>query len=385
MSADLERTLALAEALIAFDTESSRSNRPLVDYVADYLKRFGVAVLRAPNADGEKEALMATIGPMRDGGVVLSGHTDVVPVEGQEWSRDPFTAWRAGGRLYGRGATDMKGFDAACLAMVPQFLAADLKRPIHILLSYDEEVTCEGSLDFIRRFGADLPRPSAVIVGEPTRMQVADAHKSVATYHTRVRGHESHSARIHEGVSAVHVAAELVVELVALGEELRGAAQSERFDPPCSTVHVGTISGGTARNIMARDCAFHWEFRGLPGVDIRTAYDRFQDIADRVAARRFAGFSDCFIETEIEVEVPALAPDPGSAAETLALRLAEANSTIAVPFATEAGQFQTRALPTIVCGPGDIAQAHQPDEYVEIAQLQSCIDFLHRLKDELAR
>ncbi len=385
MSAALERALALAEALIAFDTESPKSNRALVAYVGDYLERFGVRMLRAPNANGEKEALLATIGPLRDGGVVLSGHTDVVPVAGQAWTRDPFTAWRAEGRLYGRGATDMKGFDAVCLAMVPEFLAADLKRPIHILLSYDEETTCEGSLDFIRRFGADLPRPSVVLVGEPTRMQVADAHKSVATYHTRVRGHESHSARMHEGVSAVQVAAELVVALVALGEELAGAARSERFDPPSSTVHVGTIAGGTARNIMARDCAFHWEFRGLPGVDIRTAYDRFQQIADDVAARRFKGFADCFIETEIEVEVPALAPETGSAAETLALRLAGANSTVAVPFATEAGQFQTRAIPTVVCGPGDIAQAHQPDEFVEIAQLRACVDFMMRLKDELSR
>ncbi len=385
MNAALARALTLAEALISFDTESSKSNRALVDYVVDYLRRHGVEPLLAPNARGDKVALMATIGPMREGGIVLSGHTDVVPVEGQDWSRDPFAAWRANGRLYGRGATDMKGFDAVCLAMVPEFLAADLKRPIHILLSYDEEVSCEGSLDIIARFGADLPRPAAVLVGEPTGMKVADAHKSVATYHTRVRGHESHSARIHEGVSAVQVAAELVVRLVALGDELARDASAQRFDPAHSTVHVGTIAGGTARNIMARDCAFHWEFRGLPGVDVRTAYERFQNIADEVAAHRFKGFPDCFIETEIEVEVPALAPDEGSAAETLALRLAGANRTIAVPFATEAGQFQTHGVATVVCGPGDIAQAHQPDEYIEIAQLEECIGFMRRLTGELSR
>lgn len=388
MNADapLDRALALAEALIGFDTESSKSNRALVDYVEHYLHQLGVPTLRAPNAAGDKIALMATIGPMRDGGIVLSGHTDVVPVDGQDWSRDPFRAWRANGRLYGRGATDMKGFDACCLAMAPEFLTADLERPIHIVLSYDEEVSCEGSLDIIRRFGADLPRPAAVFVGEPTRMAVADAHKSVATYHTRVRGHESHSARLHEGVSAVQTAAELVMGIVAIGDDLAAqGAHSTRFDPSASTVHIGTIAGGTARNIMARDCAFHWEFRGLPGVGLRTAYDQFQTIARAVAARRFDGFPDCFIDTDIEVEAPALAPAPGSAAETLALRLAGANHTIAVPFATEAGQFQSAGLATIVCGPGSIAQAHQPDEYIEIAQLDACLGFLRRLKDSLTR
>ena len=385
-AATLERAIEIAEELIAFDSESSKSNLPLIDHVETYLRRLGVAFVRAPNAAGDKAAIMATIGPMIDGGVILSGHTDVVPVAGQSWTGDPFRLRRDGGRLYGRGACDMKGFDAICLAMIPEFQAADLARPIHILLSYDEETTCAGSLDIIRRFGADLPRPAVTLVGEPTSMQVADAHKSVSTYRTRVRGHESHSAKLHQGVSAVHVASRLVMALEKIGAEIaEETARSDRFDPPVSTVHVGVIQGGTARNIMARDCSLLWEFRGLPGVPLRTAYNKFTLACDEIAARRFAGFPDCDIVTEIEVEIPALAPEPGSLAETLALRLAQANSTVAVPYASEAGQFQTHGVPTVLCGPGSIEQAHQADEYVEISQMEECLAFMRRLTRELSR
>jgi acetylornithine deacetylase len=383
--ATLERALEITETLVAFDTESSKSNLALMDHVAGYLKSLGVPFLRAPNASGDKVAIMATIGPMIDGGVVLSGHTDCVPVEGQPWTGDPFRLRRMEGRLYGRGACDMKGFDAVCLAMIPEFQSADLKRPIHILLSYDEETTCAGSLDIVRRFGVDLPRPAVTLVGEPTSMQVADAHKSVSTYRTRVRGHESHSAKIHQGVSAVHAAADLVMALERIGAEIAtDTPQSERFDPPVSTVHVGRISGGTARNIMARDCEFLWEFRGLPGVSLRTAYNRFLLACDEVAIRRFAGFPDCEIITEIEVEIPSLAPEPGSAAETMALRLARANQTVAVPFASEAGQFALNGVPTVLCGPGSIEQAHQPDEWIEISQIAECVAFMRRLTGELS-
>ena len=220
----LEDAIDMLSRLVAFDTVSSKSNLPLIDFVEAYLREQDVRFVRAPNASGDKAALFVTIGPDADGGVLLSGHTDVVPVAGQAWSGDPFTLRRDATRLYGRGAVDMKGFDAACLAMIPEFKAAQLSRPIHILLSYDEETTCLGPLDVIARFGTDLPLPSAVIVGEPTSMEVADAHKSVATYVTRVRGFEIHSANLHRGVSAVHVACKLVCELERLGEELRAAA-----------------------------------------------------------------------------------------------------------------------------------------------------------------
>jgi acetylornithine deacetylase len=384
-AATLERALEIAETLVAFDTESAKSNLPLIDHVEDYFRQCGAPFVRAPDASGDKAAIMATIGPMIDGGIVLSGHTDCVPVEGQKWTSDPFRLRRADGRIYGRGSCDMKGFDAVCLAMIPEFQAASLTRPIHILLSYDEETTCAGSLDIVRRFGVDLPRPAVTLVGEPTSMQVADAHKSVSTYRTRVRGHESHSAKLHQGVSAVHVGAELVLALEKIGAEIAAESlTSERFDPPVSTVHVGIIAGGVARNIMARDCELLWEFRGLPGVSLRTAYNKFMLACDEIALARFRGFPDCEIVTQIEVEIPALAPEPGSAAETLALRLARQNRTVAVPYASEAGQFQLHHTPTVLCGPGSIEQAHQADEYCEIAQIEECIAFMRRLIAELS-
>ena len=381
----LSRALPLIERLVGFDTESSKSNLPLIEFVEDYLDELNVPFVRVPNADGNKAALFVTVGPVHDGGIVLSGHTDVVPVTGQSWSSDPFAVRRDGTRLYGRGTCDMKGFDAICLAMVPEFQRAQLKRPVHLLFSYDEEVTCEGPLDTIRRFGADLPRPGIVIVGEPTNMEVADTHKSVSTYHTHVRGHEAHSSKPFLGVSAVHVACELVTELTRIGEDFaRVGDPSGRFEPAYSTVHVGTITGGTARNILAKDCKFHWEFRGLPGVPLRAALERFDTHVEKVRATRLKDFPDAFIETKIEVEVPGLASDAGSAAETLALRLTRSNKTIAVPFATEGGQFQSAGIPTIVCGPGNVNQAHQPDEFIEIAEIEKCIGFLRGLAQTLS-
>jgi acetylornithine deacetylase len=379
-------TLAMLERLTGFDTESSKSNLGLVAFVEDYLKSLGVAYVKIPNAAGDKAALFATIGPDRDGGVILSGHTDVVPVAGQAWTSDPFKLRREAGRLYGRGACDMKGFDAICLSMIPEFQTARLSRPIHILLSYDEETTCRGPLDTIARFGADLPRPGAVLVGEPTLMQVADAHKSVAGYRTTVHGHAAHSSKPSLGASAIEAACDLVRELYRIADELAASGDpSGRFDPPASTIHVGTIHGGTARNILAKLCTFEWEFRALPNVAQNLALQRLEDYAARVAAPKLTRHAkDAFIETVTEVEVPGLKPESGSIAETLALKLARSNRTIAVPYASEAGQFQLANLPTVVCGPGSIDQAHQPDEYIEIAQIEAGIAFMRRLAGELS-
>ncbi|WP_424361891.1 acetylornithine deacetylase [Methylocystis parvus] len=380
----LELAIDMTARLVAFDTESSKSNLGLIDFVEGYLREQGVPFARAPNAAGDKAAIFATIGPMEAGGVVLSGHTDVVPVEGQEWSSDPFTLRRDGGRLYGRGAVDMKGFGAVALAMIPEFKKAALTRPIHILLSYDEETTCLGPLDMIARLGVDLPRPNAVIVGEPTSMQVADAHKSVTTHLTRVRGFEIHSANLHRGVSAVHVACRLVTELERIGDEIRAEGDpSGRFDPPYSTIHVGVIKGGTARNIVAKDCEFEWEFRGLPSAEPMLAQNRIAPYVETLRKTVFANFPQCGIDLDTLVKVPGLAPQPGSSAETLALRLARRNNTIAVPYATEAGHFQRAGVPTVVCGPGRIDQAHQPDEYVDVSEIAACVDFMRALAKEL--
>jgi acetylornithine deacetylase len=389
MSADVEaRARTVLQRLIAFDSVSDRSNLPLVDYVEGYLRGLGVPTWRAPNAVGDKAALLATVGPMVEGGVVLSGHTDVVPVEGQIWSGDPFRLREIEGRLYGRGACDMKGFDAIVLAMVPVFQAARLKRPVHILLSYDEETTCLGPLDCIAKFGRETPRPALAIVGEPTMMAAADAHKGVATFHTRVTGLEAHSAKPGLGANAVAIACDIVSEIGRLGRAFEAPDKIDaRFDPPYSTLLVGVIHGGTARNILARECVFHWEFRGLPGHATATAAGLVQTYVDDVALPRLRRFvSSPTIETVLEVDVPGLAATDNQSAAALALRLARSNDhAIAVSFATEAGHFQRAGLPTVVCGPGSIDQAHKPDEFLAASQLSAGVAFLYGLADELSR
>ncbi|MFE1602741.1 acetylornithine deacetylase [Methylobacterium sp. ID0610] len=378
--------LAMLERLVAFDTESEKSNLPLIAFVEAYLAGWGVPFVRVPNRTGDKAALFATIGPMRDGGVVLSGHTDVVSPAGQDWTSDPFRLRVADGRIYGRGAVDMKGFCALCLALVPEMLAADLRTPIHILLSYDEETTCLGVVDVIARLGVDLPRPAAVIVGEPTSLDVADAHKSVATYLTTVHGHEAHSSKPALGANAIMAAAELVAELNRLADEMIARGDpSGRFDPPYTTVHAGVISGGTVRNILPKTCAFEWEFRGLPDLDLDEIPRRMAAQAETVTRERLNRFGPYgHIETVQDAAVPGLAPEPGSPAERLALRIAGRNRTISVPYATEAGRFQRAGLATVVCGPGSIDQAHQPDEYITVAAFEAGEAFLRNLIRECA-
>jgi acetylornithine deacetylase len=388
MSAEnLARAREILQRLVGFATITDRSNHALIDYVQRYLEDLGVTTWRAPNAAGDKAALMATIGPAVEGGVVLSGHTDVVPVEGQKWSSDPFQLREVDGRLYGRGACDMKGFDAVALAMVPEFLAAGLERPIHILLSYDEETTCLGSTDLIARFGRETPRPALAIVGEPTMMTGADTHKGVATFLTRVTGVEAHSSRPTLGANAVAIAADIVSEIGRLARAYEAPELCDtRFDPPYSTLHVGEIHGGTARNILARECNFHWEFRGLPGMLTADAAAKVQTFIDEVALPRLTRFvSGPTIETIMEVDVPGLAAQPDNAAASLALRLTRSNTLSAASFATEAGHFQAAGLPTVVCGPGSIDQAHKPDEFIAVSQLAACVDFMRALAVELAR
>lgn len=371
-------TLDILERLVGFDTESSRSNLALVGFVEDYLGGLGVAPRRLPNAAGDKAALLATIGPADRPGIVLSGHTDCVPVEGQGWAGDPFRLRVADGRAHGRGAVDMKGFDALILSAVPDMLAATLTRPIHLLLSYDEETTCKGVADAIGCFGRDLPRPEAAIVGEPTGLAVVDAHKSVATFETRLRGHEAHSAKPALGASAVMAAAELMSWLNRLADEMEGRGDpTGRFDPPHTTVHVGRVAGGNARNILAKACSFWWEFRGVPGLDPNEIPDRFAAFAETVARERLNRYGPFgSIETDWEILVPGLAPEPGSAAERLCLRLTGGDAPVTAPFGTEAGHFQAAGIPTVVCGPGLIDQAHQPDEYITLDALAAGEAFL---------
>ncbi|MBV8963383.1 MAG: acetylornithine deacetylase [Hyphomicrobiales bacterium] len=380
-SVSREKVIAILERLVSFDTESSRSNLPLIDYVEGYLRDLGVASTRMPNAAGDKVSLFATIGPTDRGGICLSGHTDVVPVVGQSWTSDPFTLRLADGKAHGRGAVDMKGFCALALAHVPLFQKSALKAPIHLILSYDEETTCLGVEEPIARMGADLPRPLAVIVGEPTSMQPADAHKSVVTFNTYVHGFEAHSSIPAHGVSAIKGAVMLMSELDRIGEEMIARGEpTGRFDPPYTSVHIGEVHGGTARNIMARLCSFYWEFRGVPGIDPAEIPARLERYAQEVVLPRLTAHGKpARVETINEVSVPGLSPDPGSVAEALALRLTGRNRPVTVAYGSEAGHFQEARLPTILCGPGSIDQAHQPDEFITLEQIDAGAAFMRDL------
>ncbi len=383
----LAETIDAIARFVSFNTESARSNLGLVDWAEQRVDGAGVACMKTFNDDNDKATLCISVGPPVDGGIVLSGHIDVVPVEGQAWATDPYVLRRSDGKLYGRGTCDMKSFGAIAVAHVPYFLAAGIKRPVHIVLSYDEEVTSRGSIAVIEQFGRQLPAPSAVIVGEPTMMKVADTHKSISTYHTTVTGHEAHSSMPNLGANAIAGACELVGELYRLGSELESDVDPNGgLEPAYSTISVGTISGGTARNILARACKFHWEYRGLPGVPQDLAARHLERFGSEIVLPKLRRFTDdASITTTVGTEVPGLMRDPGNLAEALALRLTRSNETVAMPFATEAGQFQVRGLPTVLCGPGNAAKAHQPDEYIEVDQVEACMNFMRGLAAELSR
>ncbi|CAN5428436.1 acetylornithine deacetylase [soil metagenome] len=369
----------MLERLVAFDTTSRDGNLPLIAFVEEYLEGWGIPSIRVDYEAG-KTNLYATIGPGIAGGIVLSGHTDVVPVDGQDWASDPFAVAERGGKLYGRGTCDMKGFIAVALAMVPHFKQARLSVPIHLALSCDEEVGCRGVRPLVAHMRDHLPRPRAVIVGEPTSMKVVNAHKGALTFATEVKGHEAHSSATDKGVNAIMVAGELLTELTRIRRELEERGDpSHRFDPPYTTVHVGLIEGGTAKNIIPRRCAFLWETRLLPHEDPAEVPDRFEAFARSLEPAMRAVAADTGIATEKINTVPGLAPENDSPAEHLAMHLAEANGTHAVSYCTEAGLFQQIGIPAIICGPGSIDQAHKPDEYIEIAELERCKRFMEKL------
>ncbi|MGH6854543.1 MAG: acetylornithine deacetylase [Aestuariivirga sp.] len=366
--------------LIAFDTTSREGNIPLIEFIENYLDGWGVPHFRVDYEAGRKTNLFATIGPAIAGGIVLSGHTDVVPVDGQDWTSDPFTLSERDGRLFGRGTCDMKGFIAVALAMVPRFKAAGLKAPIHLAFSCDEEVGCKGVRPLIAHMRDSLPRPRAVLVGEPTSMKVVNAHKNTVSFTTEVRGHEAHSSLTDRGVNAIMVAGELLGEIDRIRRDVEAKGDpSGRFDPPHSTVHVGLITGGTAKNIIPRDCVFQWETRLLPDADPREVPERFETFARELEQTMKALAPEAGIENHTVNIVPGLRPEKESPAEHLALHLASANGTHAVSYCTEAGLFQEIGIPAVICGPGSIEQAHKPDEYVEVSELRKCEVFIRRL------
>ncbi|MDE2383127.1 MAG: acetylornithine deacetylase [Alphaproteobacteria bacterium] len=365
--------------LIAFDTTTRNSNLPLIAWVESYLDSFNVPHLRVDYEPG-KTNLYATIGPDVPGGIVLSGHTDVVPVDGQVWQSNPFILAERDGKYFGRGTADMKGFIAVALALVPRLKAMNLKTPVHLALSCDEEVGCKGVRPLVAHMRDHLKRPRAVFVGEPTSMKVVNGHKSAVTFSTEVKGHEAHSSLTHQGVNAIMVAGEVISEINTLRKELIAVGDpSGRFDPPYSTIHVGVISGGTAKNIIPRRCDFQWETRLLPTADRDFVPARLEALRLRLEPGMKAVAEDVGITTTKTNEVPGLRPEPDSVAESLALQATGANATHAVSYCTEAGLFQTIGIPAVICGPGNIEQAHKPDEFVAIEQLKLCEDFILRL------
>jgi len=372
--------------LVAFPTESQRSNLDLIHFVRDYLASHGVASQIVPSADGQKANLFATVGPQVDGGVVLSGHTDVVPVAGQKWTSDPWTLTERDGLLYGRGSCDMKGFDAIGLALVPDMLKAGLKRPFHIALSYDEEIGCYGAPFMIAEMVRQGIRPSAVIVGEPSMMQVVTGHKGGTRTRTTVRGYAVHSSRMDLGVSAVMTAARLITWFEDQMELRRAHADpATPFVPPYATFHSGMVTGGTAANITAEHCEFVGEWRVIPPEDPMEDYARYLAyIREVIEPPMKARSPDAGVDVELLSSIPPLRPEADGAAERMARRVTGDNGSHVVAYGTEGGQFQEVGWSTVVCGPGDIAQAHQPDEFIAVSQMQAGEQFVRRVMAELA-
>jgi acetylornithine deacetylase len=383
MAAARDAAVSILRDLVAFDTTSHRTNLGLITYVRDVLAESGVDSRLVPSDDGRKANLFATIGANRPGGVVLSGHTDVVPVEGQDWSSDPFAAEERGGRIYGRGTADMKGFIACTLAAVPELATADLKRPVHLAFSYDEEVGCLGVGRMIDAILSALPRPAAVIVGEPTSMRIAAAHKGICAMTTTVRGREAHSSRPQDGVNAIAAAADFVSEIYRIGDALAETGCDDRFDPPFTSFNVGSIEGGDAINIIARECVVKWEFRPIPGADPDAIADRVEDYVIRdLLPRMQARASSASIDTVRDLLVPPFEADDGSPAVALARRATGDNDSGTLAFVTEASLYAKAGLPAVICGPGDIAQAHQADEFIALEQIDACLGFLSRVTSD---
>jgi acetylornithine deacetylase len=364
--------------LIAFDTTSRNSNLDLIAFAAEMLRGLGARIRLTHDDAGKKANLFASLGPEGDGGYVLSGHSDVVPADGKEWSGNPFAAEIRGGRLYGRGACDMKGFLGTALALAPEFARLSLKRPIHFAFSYDEEIGCVGVRRLLDDLSRERIRPALAIIGEPTLMRVVGAHKAGAVIETIAKGREGHSSDPRRGANAVMMAGEFVAGLTELGEELARERDSH-FDPPYTTLQANMISGGTAVNVLAREAKVTWEYRALPARDTEIIMEAARVRAEKIAARYRAGYEDAGFETRIRASYPGLSRDEKSPAVQLACALSGDNEVRAISYGTEAGLFQKAGIAAVVCGPGSIEQAHRADEFVALDQLEACAAFLRRV------
>ncbi len=386
MAATLNSALDLLDDLVRFPGLPGQSNLDIAGYIQAYLKDHGVYSELIFDDSGERANLLATIGPAVDGGIALSGHMDVVPVDGQAWTRPAFELTRDAGRVYGRGAVDMKGFLACALAVVPELVTAPLKRPVHLAFTYDEEPGSIGAPGLARHFVATGMKPAAVIVGEPTEMKVIAGHKGGFEHCTRFTGVAGHSSDPARGVSAIHYAARFITFLERLGQEFAANPLPDSpFHPPYNTVNVGTIGGGAGRSIIAEDCTLDWELRVTPPDDGIAAMLRIEAFLNDLEAQMKAAFPQASIVTEEVSNYPGLRFDPGSSALDVVRQLSGENGFTAAPFGTDAGCFDREGLPSVVFGPGSIEQAHIPDEYIETAQIEACLAFLGALRDRQCR
>jgi acetylornithine deacetylase len=375
-------SIDMLKRLVAFDTTSRNSNLELIHYIRDYLEDHGIGSTLVPNEQGTKANLFASIGPDSEGGIVLSGHTDVVPVDGQPWVSDPWTLTeKPDGNLYGRGTCDMKGFIATALAHVKDFQRAALKVPVHFAFSYDEEIGCLGAHSLVEKLMGNVPRPQAVIVGEPTMMGVVNAQNWGGGLVATFTGVEAHSSMTHLGVNAIHFAGDFIHWLNELQVEL---AQRKRSDvdtiPGHTTINVGIMSGGTAGNILARECVLNWGYRTLPGDDAMEVQRRAEQyVAELLLPKMRTRHPGADIVLKRRSFVPGIKPEENQAAAALALKWTGGNRTYAVPYGTEAGIFRAHGIPTVICGPGDISQAHQPNEFVARSQMAACDAFVGKM------
>ncbi|AYF49340.1 acetylornithine deacetylase [Pseudomonas sp. TH21] len=379
----MSQSQALLRTLVGFDTTSRESNLQLIEFVHDYLASFGVASERIYNEDRSKANLFASIGPVQLPGIVLSGHTDVVPVDGQPWTVPPFELTARDGKLFGRGTADMKGYIACVLALVPALVEAPLRMPVHIALSYDEEVGCLGVRSLLKVLEQRPVKPMLCIIGEPTELKPVLGHKGKLAMRCDVHGEACHSAYAPYGVNAIEHAAELIGELGRIGQQLRGT-QDARFDPPFSTVQTGVISGGKALNIVPADCRFDFEIRALPSQDPGEVADALKAYATQQVLPRMQAVSaqSAIHFTELSA-YPGLVTDERSQAAELIAAFSGSREFGTVAFGTEGGLFDAVGIPTVVCGPGSMDQGHKPDEFVSVDQLAGCDAMLRRMLDSI--
>jgi acetylornithine deacetylase len=372
--------------LVGFDTVSRNSNLAAIDFIRDYLDGHGIASRLTFDDTGRKANLFATIGPADRPGVILSGHSDVVPVDDQDWSSDPFTIRAGGDRLYGRGTADMKGFIAVALALAPDFKERAATAPIHLAFSYDEEVGCIGVSRLIEQIGLAEAKPFACVVGEPTSMVPIVGQKGLRTFRCHVHGREAHSSRTPYGVNAVEAAAELIAKIKSIARRVQRQGPFDHgFDPPFTTIHCGSAHGGAAQNIVPAHCDFTFEFRNIPGHDTDPILAEIEEYAH---ANLEPEMKQVAPEAGFTITPRSGLPDYAIAADHPAVALVKSalgvNDIGRVSYMTEAGLFGRAGIPTVICGPGDIAQAHKPDEFIAVAQIARCETFLLRLADSLA-